>query len=325
MLFPTMILQPGEISWDRSMYAMKNSWLAIGIWGLSMTAIKISIALTLLRIQGKKLGWRIFLYSIIAIQTVYGVGNVLFNTAICCRPLRAAWDFSLILSGEGKCVSYEVQRAVSNIGSAINITTDVLLSFAPATFLRKLNRPLRERIFVCVLMGMGILASVSSIIKTIEIQNYGKDAEVSWAYSVRLCTWTALEQHLSLLAACVPAMKGILQRCLTAMGVNITQTGSRAARSGYYIHDRSTNGVTMASRDRIGTLSRTQKGGVETKTYSRKDKDEYDDETCIDLPDMSRNGSTKSLGMRSSDMRSSDNGRDSPRDHSVEHFPAHAV
>jgi hypothetical protein len=46
----------------------KFSWIAIGIWGLSMTCIKVSIALTLLRIQRQSLWWRIFLYTIMGLQ-----------------------------------------------------------------------------------------------------------------------------------------------------------------------------------------------------------------------------------------------------------------
>ena len=215
MLFPMMVLSPGLISLERSTNAGKHSWLAIGVWGLSMTCIKISIALTLLRIQGKERAWRIFLYTIMAVSAVYGIGNTLFNLVIACRPLEAAWN--PYLPG-AQCVSTEVMRGVSNAGSAINITTDILLSLAPATFLRKLNRPLRERVFVCVLMGMGLFASVSSIVKTVIVKDWG-DPNFSgdfWAMGVSICTWTALEQLLGVLAACVPAMKGTFQRCLGA-------------------------------------------------------------------------------------------------------------
>ncbi|KAJ4287105.1 hypothetical protein N0V88_007727 [Collariella sp. IMI 366227] len=94
MLFPTMVPHPGLLPASRTLLAGKNSWLAIGIWGLSMGCIKISIALTLLRIQGSHLGWRIFLYTTMGVCAVYGVGNVFFNLLICCRPLEKAWNFA---------------------------------------------------------------------------------------------------------------------------------------------------------------------------------------------------------------------------------------
>ena len=316
LLFFTMYPQPTIITLEQSTAAGKNSWIAIGIWGLSMTCIKLSIALTLLRIQGKERGWRIFLYTLMAIQTIYGVGNVLFNLAIACRPLEAAW--TPFMPG---CVSTEVMSGVSNTGSAINITTDVLLSLAPATFLRKLNRPLRERIFVCVLMGMGLFASMSSVAKTIIIvREWGNIATLPdwWATSVSLCTWTALEQLLGVLAACVPAMKGIFQQCLGAVGVSLTE--NKTYRSGYHKH----NGTGALGASRTGgdptTTFRSLKGDEGTFSSSRRGKEMYDDEEIIDLPNMSRNHSAGSIGERSAHHPPTDS-----RGHSVEQLPAHAV
>ncbi|GAB1317798.1 Rhodopsin domain-containing protein [Madurella fahalii] len=335
MLFPQMVPTPGLIPIERGVQAGKHSWLAIPIWGLSMTCIKISIALTLLRIQGNHRSWRIFLYTVIGVQAIYGIGNTIFDLAIACQPLAAAWDMTVQMQG-GRCVSTEVMRGVSNLGSSINITTDVLLSLAPATFLRKLNRPLRERVFVCVLMGMGLFASCSSIVKTVIIKDWGDPfAPVDfWAMGVSICTWTALEQLLGVLAACVPAMKGTFQRCLGAVGVSLTESRSQQ-RSGYYARNRSGTGAGGASAGAgdltaSGTL-RSQKGQSDVlrsaQRFSRggilKEQTivvEYDEEVCIDLPEVRRNSAAKS-SVGSSGSQSPGE----PRGRWVEHLPAHAV
>ncbi|KAK4224081.1 hypothetical protein QBC38DRAFT_26968 [Podospora fimiseda] len=350
MLLPLMITAPGLIPFSRGISAGKNSWLAIPIWGLSMTCIKISIALTLLRIKGSERNWKIFLFSIMTIQAIYGIGNTIFNLAIACRPLSAAWD---VFTPRGKCVSVEVMRGVSNLGSSINITTDVLLSLAPAAFLRKINRPLRERVFVCVLMGMGIFASVSSIVKTVIIKDWGDPTTVDdwWAMGVSICTWTALEQLLGVLAACVPAMKGIFQRCLGAVGVSLTEVSkSRTNVTGggggsYFSRNRGT-AVSGAMRSGTGiggsgqvisgtfeSLSGDDSGrrGRQTR-FSRGihgGKDdvimvEYDEEVCIDLPEMKRKTSTVKSSAADSTGSLSHHGRHSRQD-SEEKFPAHAL
>ncbi|KAK4121972.1 hypothetical protein N657DRAFT_576661 [Parathielavia appendiculata] len=321
MLFPMMVPpHPGLIPLSQSTEAGKSSWLAIAVWGLSMTCIKISIALTLLRIQGKERGWRIFLYTLMAVQAVYGVGNTLFNLVIACRPLQAAWN--PFLPG-ATCVSVEVMRTVSNVGSAVNITTDVLLSLAPATFLRKLNRPLRERVFVCVLMGMGLFASVSSIVKTVIVQGWG-DPTMSlddwWAVGVSICTWTVLEQVLSVLAACVPAMKGIFQKCLGAMGFHLTQNKSQQ-RSGYYVRDGGTGaGISRTGSEPTAAWRSQVQAFRDDQRFSRQGKAMYGDEVCIDLQLISREPSTKSSGGRSLDHERSDTGG-----LSIEQLPTHAV
>jgi len=226
MLLPSVFPDGQPITWEQSLNSGKYAWLAIGIWGMAMTFIKASIALTLLRIRPNSLPWKIFLYSIIAVQSIYGVGNLFFNTCIAYRPLRGAWDFT---TPNVKMVDVADQKTVSNVGSAINITTDILLSLAPTTFLFKLNRPLRERVFVCILMALGLVASVASIVKTVIVQNWDPtdmSGEVDFqATSITICTWTALELLIGLLAACVPAMKNILQQCLGKVGLSVT--GSR--------------------------------------------------------------------------------------------------
>lgn len=325
MLFPMMVPTASVISFAQSTEAGKNSWLAIGVWGLSMTCIKVSIALTLLRIQGKERGWRIFLYVVMAVQSIYGIGNTLFNLVIACRPLEAAWN--PFLPGGPYCVSTEVMRAVSNVGSSVNITVDVLLSLAPATFLRKLNRPLRERVFFCVLMGMGLFASVSSIVKTVIVKDWGDPFAVDdfWAQGVSICTWTVLEQMLGVLAACVPAMKGIFQKLLGAMGVSLTV---KSQRTGYYIRQGDTGaggGSRMGGMDPTSTY-RSQKGddfqSRSEARFSRRGKEMYDDEECIDMPDISRHDSTKSLSGQSSQAG---HGHPDSRGHSLEQMPAHAL
>jgi len=234
MLTPS--IHPYETMVPFSNPTLKFGWIAIGIWGLSMTCIKVSIALTLLRIQRQSLWWRIFLYFIMGIQVAYGVLNLFFNLVIACRPLAAAWDMNLMLSNPNYCVPQHVMAAASNTGSAINITTDVLLSLAPAVFLRKLTRPLRERLFVCFLMGLGLFATLSSILKTVAVQRFYDPTtpfEDFFPVSIAITTWTILEQFSGILAACIPALKGIFQRCLGTMGVSLHDSRSRPGRSGY--------------------------------------------------------------------------------------------
>ncbi|KAK0614592.1 hypothetical protein B0T14DRAFT_528770 [Immersiella caudata] len=249
-------LQAGVISIEQNVHAGRYGWIAIGIWGISMTCLKVSVALTLYRIKSKSLPWRIFLFTIVGVQVAYGVLNLIFNLGIACRPLAKAWDFRII---EGSCVPTDVMRAASNTGSGVNIVTDVLLSLAPSVFLRKLNRPLRERIFICVLMGLGLFASTWSVIKTVQVQKFYDPTvplEEIGPIGITVSTYTVLEQLTGILAACIPALKGILQSCLGRMGVSLTDSRSRPGRSGYYMNGRSNTGPT----------SRTVPGGITATT-----------------------------------------------------------
>lgn len=254
---------------DAEVHAVRYGWIAIGIWGISMTCIKVSIALTLLRIQGGSLPWRVFLFSIIGIQAAYGILNLFFNLLIACRPLAMAWDPRVT---SGSCVSVDVMRAVSNTGSGVNIMTDALLSLAPALFLCKVNLPIRERIFICFLMGLGLFASASSIMKTVMVEKFYSPTvspDDFLPIGISISTYTILEQFTGILAACIPALKDILQACLGRIGVSLSDSCCRQAHSGYHLSGRSAGGTTghAASPSRTtgdSSDERYFKGGVVT-------------------------------------------------------------
>jgi hypothetical protein len=74
-MYPTEGLQ---VPTARATVTAAYSWIAIGVWGVAMTCIKLSICFTLLRIQ-QQLAWRLFIYAIMAVQVIYGLGNLAFN------------------------------------------------------------------------------------------------------------------------------------------------------------------------------------------------------------------------------------------------------
>lgn len=215
-------LQSGVLSSEAVYAAEKYSFLAIPIWGIAMMFIKCSIALLLLKIQNQALWWRIFCWSMIAIITAYGIGNTFF-IMLQCRPLEAAWDPSVLEDG-GSCLPGSAIVTASNVGSAVNISTDILLSLAPLAFLWKLRRPLREKLLIGALMGLGTIAAAASIVKAMLVKDYNA-VDDSWERLVRINTWTMLEQLIAIIVASAPYLKPLLQRTLQRFGVTITDSG----------------------------------------------------------------------------------------------------
>jgi len=201
---------------------MKLSYLAIPVWGAAMTCIKISVALSLFRIPVNRL-WNVFLYSATAVQVAYFIGNTVF-AFLACRPLAGIWDASVT---DAYCLGSKASLIASYVGSAVNITTDLLLSLAPMVMLWNLHRPLRERILVCCLMGMGLLASVACIVKAIIVRQWGRTDIDVWAQAMSIATWTMTEQLVAVMAACSPSLKGPLERVLRRCGILIVHYNSQ--------------------------------------------------------------------------------------------------
>jgi hypothetical protein len=222
MLQFEMHMTPQTISISTATNAMKLAYLAIPVWNAAMTCIKISVALTLLRIPVNRL-WTVFLHTVASLQVAYFIGNSVY-TFFACRPLAAIWDFSI---ADAICLGPASSRIASNVGSGINITTDLTLSLAPIVVLWNMRRPLRERILVCALMATGLFASAASIVKAVIVREWGDPNVDTWALATSIATWTILEQLLAVLAACSPSLKGPLQRLLGQFGILLTRYNSR--------------------------------------------------------------------------------------------------
>ena len=211
-------MHPTSISGPVVSRAVKLAYLAIPVWGFSMTCIKISAIIALLRIPIDAY-WRPFLFAIAAVQVAYLIGSTVF-IFLACIPLQGIWDFST--TPKARCLGMEAPRIASNIGSGINISTDVLLSLAPMFFLWKMRRPLRERILVCGVTGIGLLASFASLIKAIRVRKWGEPDVDPWAVAISIATWTLLEQFLAVMAVCSPSLEGPLHRVLKSLGIFLT-------------------------------------------------------------------------------------------------------
>jgi len=272
---------PQMLSFPVATNAMMLAYLAIPVWGLAMTCIKISAALTLLRIPQNKL-WKIFLYFITALQISYFIGDTVF-IFIACRPLRALWDLSVT---GASCLGPKAAGIASNVGTGVNITTDVSLSLAPMFILWRLRRPLRERILICILTGIGLFASMTSIVKAVIVRGWGDPELDAWQLAVSIATWTILEQFLAVLAVCSPSLKQPLQRLLASMGILLAGYNSRIS----LIQLQPSVAKTEPGDENDGGTRRPRLPPPVYGGKARGDKPEFSTSTTGDRSDLSADG-----------------------------------
>ncbi|KAM7186699.1 hypothetical protein V8F33_011686 [Rhypophila sp. PSN 637] len=272
LYIPQAFLTPGEKSPAALLEGQKGSFLSIPIWGMAMAFIKVSIGLTLLRID-TSLFFRIFVWGNIALAASYGFGNLWF-ILFSCQPLSAAWgDFADPESAT--CLPPSAIKIASVTGAVVSVTTDVFLSLAPIQFLWNLKRPLRERIVLGCLMAMGLFAGISSIIKNLIIADFGKPGLDAWAMNISISTWTSLEMLLGVIAACTPFCRPVFERCFSAMGVSISKskTGGSGVTPGYGHHGVASSGYQRAN-ERDAFRSKNTTISTSTKQLDRSESDE---------------------------------------------------
>jgi hypothetical protein len=110
--------------------------------------IKLSLLAFYTRLSPERT-FLILVYIGIVIVTGFGIGSV---TAVLtqCIPLRMLWDSSQT----GSCF-HVVNFYYAN--AALNITTDVAILLLPMKFLWGLHMPIRQRISLCGIFGLGSL------------------------------------------------------------------------------------------------------------------------------------------------------------------------
>lgn len=101
---------------------------------------------------------------------------------------------------------------------AIFLVTDVLFSLLPIVIIRKIRRPLREKIVVCFLMGLGLVASGAVISKILSLRSFGTNPDVTWI-NTNVAMWGMVELFLAISATSIPVLKHMAERTLKRMGL----------------------------------------------------------------------------------------------------------
>lgn len=185
------------------------------IWYWSITLVKLSVALLLVRLKTTR-GWRIFLFSIMGVLILNATLATFFQF-LQCQPFSVYWDPSAFKNGDVKCIPRGAITGNIIAGSAVHVSTDLIFSFMPVTFIRKLNRPRREKIFLGLLMGLGLFAALFAILRTVGLQTFYKSEDI-YRTSVLPTLWAMLEQEVAQIAANIPTLKSFLQRSLVQIG-----------------------------------------------------------------------------------------------------------
>jgi hypothetical protein len=209
---------------------------------------------------------------------VLQIAVALFNTLrifLQCITIEKSWD--LVGTVPETCWSKRTQ-SISTIGvSVINIVTDFIFAALPIKFLRKVQRPVRERLVVGVLMGLGVFAGVASIIKIKAVTQFGRTSD-TLNEGVEIGMWPVIEEQIGLIVICVPCLRSPVQRAVHAFGAMTTRVRhyaqSRCYRRTYNSNDERTED--HRSRSRLSIMLE-HGSAIGFKQGSQRTERSYDD------------------------------------------------
>jgi len=110
--------------------------------------MKASVLGLYMRLGDPKLRRRaMFMMAVVGCQASANVLTCLFQ----CSPVRLAWDKSI---NTGHCINID---AFYLANAALNILTDILTCILPITLVRHLQMPIRQKVGLGLMLGLGLL------------------------------------------------------------------------------------------------------------------------------------------------------------------------
>ncbi|KAI0131872.1 hypothetical protein BJ170DRAFT_611588 [Xylariales sp. AK1849] len=172
------------------------------VWTLPF--IKASICVALLRITTAR-RYRYPLWTIMVISTgtaFAGFVGALMN----CRPIAAGWDSSL-----GTCDTTGTIQTLSEVISAAAIVTDWACAILPAFLIWGLNMKQKQKITLCGILAVGVVASVSTIVRFPNLRFYAIPEDQLMHFG-DVVLWTIVECGLGITAGSLPSLRPLLRK-----------------------------------------------------------------------------------------------------------------
>jgi hypothetical protein len=102
----------------------------------------------------------------------------------------------------------------------------------PLTFIWTLRRPIRERILIGCLMGLGIFATATTIVRADRLR---VEVEQTLFEHLYLAIWAKLELDAGIVAACAPCLKAPAEKFLRRLGILTSRASNAISKPSFVV------------------------------------------------------------------------------------------
>ncbi|KZL81294.1 cfem domain-containing protein [Colletotrichum incanum] len=222
--FPTSSLPE---AWDPSPMLFWN-WIMQVLYNPILALVKSSVLVFLLRLGGHKPGVRYAIYALNAINLATMVAIflvVLFQTI----PINAFWDSTIPKQREIDGPLFYIVSAI------ITIVTDFFVLAIPFWIFLGLKMRMAAKIGLIVVFLAGGVSIIVAILRVHELRK--KFYNLDPGYDARNGigdTYSAIEVNLSIIAACIPALRPLFRKWMPGMFSNKSSAGNAGYNSSQY-------------------------------------------------------------------------------------------
>ncbi|KAF2213071.1 hypothetical protein CERZMDRAFT_96742 [Cercospora zeae-maydis SCOH1-5] len=225
--------------------------------------VKVSLLLSYLRFFSSP-QFRLGVFITLGLASAYIVAFSL-AAALQCTPVSYAWHR---WDGEHKGHCVPLFRLIWS-SAVSNIFLDLVILGLPIAQLWRMNLNNRKKLLVMLMFGVGFLVTIISIMRLYSLVHYATATNLTWAY-VLPGIWAKLESYLSVVCACMPAIRQFIRRFTprlvgstrgegTTTGISTTQSGL-SGRTSFWMRTLQSNVQSRTLNSGTGTIAISEVG-----------------------------------------------------------------
>ncbi|KAF2458075.1 hypothetical protein BDY21DRAFT_320566 [Lineolata rhizophorae] len=208
--------------------AVQFNWITQPVAIIQFGTGKASVGMLILRLLPRTaLKKRWFIYFCI-------VSGLIVNSLCCvftfvqCNPVEGLWDpkvpancwkpdsqaaFAMFSGGEHRNINFtSLQNITANLdNSAWNVALDVIFALFPIAIVYKVKISLRQKLGLCAILGLGLLAAVFASIKIVHLKGLTERSDLNFE-TYNLWVWTGAEIFIIIVTASAPPLKPLVIR-----------------------------------------------------------------------------------------------------------------
>ncbi|KAH9903782.1 GPCR, PTH11-type [Xylariomycetidae sp. FL2044] len=194
------------------------------VYGVTMPLIKASVVFMMIKIT-REAKYRGILYAMLFLSAAMALVGILASL-LYCTPVPAYWNPLL-----GKCGDFMTVVRIGYAWSAVGILTDWTCALLPWFVVRKLQMKSKAKLMVMGILGLGAVASVSTVVRIPYLKFYLiPEDQIYW--NAHIVIWSQMESGIGLIAASLPTLRLFVKRYLDT-------TRGGGSSNNKYLHDNS--------------------------------------------------------------------------------------
>ncbi|OHE92274.1 hypothetical protein CORC01_12443 [Colletotrichum orchidophilum] len=282
---------------DRIEFEHISFWKTVLSDGVAMGLLRISMAISLLRLK-RDLRWYTWsLYAVIGFVVAYSVQAIVW-LFVYCTPYSGWWEFQWMNPFDPRCHDFNLFINLTYWNVSCNIFTDICLGALPVPIIWHLKMKFRVRLYVIGILNLGYFAIIMGILKAVFMLTTGGDIDAIFDYWVHF--WQNLQLNIGIIAACASYLKPLFGRLLKInSSIGYYPSNERYGRSG-----QTPLGAGTSSRGGNAYASGKRRTGSIPLDRSLHDEFEMHTKDGFSVTEQYVSGGTSDIGTRADAVRS---------------------